>query len=84
MTTILALMAGAHLAARYLAMEGAERFPDHAELQKMAHMVTLLTFADGEPFASKIVAVVNTQKGKAQPDDNDRNRPAESRPGVCA
>lgn len=31
-----ALMAGAHLAARQLASEGAARFPDHEELQKMA------------------------------------------------
>ncbi|MEW5986556.1 MAG: hypothetical protein AB1791_07990 [Chloroflexota bacterium] len=35
----LALNAGAHLTARHLAMAGAARFPDHAELQKMAYIL---------------------------------------------
>jgi len=35
----LALMAGAFVAARNLAAEGAERYSDHAELQKMAYIL---------------------------------------------
>lgn len=35
----LALNVGAHLTARHLAMAGAGRFPDHAELQKMAYIL---------------------------------------------
>ncbi len=35
----LALESGAHLMARNLALEGAERYPDHAELQKMAYIL---------------------------------------------
>lgn len=35
----LALAAGAHLAARHLALEAAQRFPDHAEIQKFAHVL---------------------------------------------
>jgi hypothetical protein len=35
----LALKVGAHIIARKLALEGAERFPEHAELKKMAHIL---------------------------------------------
>jgi hypothetical protein len=35
----LALAAGAHMAARHLAQEGAERYPAHAELQKYARLL---------------------------------------------
>jgi hypothetical protein len=35
----LALAAGAHLFARNLAARGAERYPDHAELKKMAYIL---------------------------------------------
>ncbi len=35
----LALAAGAHLLARDLSQEGAERYPDHPELAKMAHIL---------------------------------------------
>jgi len=34
-----ALAAGTYLAARHLAAKGAERYPDHAELQKYAHVL---------------------------------------------
>jgi hypothetical protein len=36
----LALAAGAHLAARHLALEAAQRFPDHVEIQKYAHVLS--------------------------------------------
>ena len=39
----LALQAGAHLIARDLAQQGADRFPDHSELQKLARILTLPT-----------------------------------------
>jgi hypothetical protein len=35
----LALAAGAHLQARSLATQGAQRYPDHVELQKMARIL---------------------------------------------
>jgi len=35
----LALIAGAHIQARRLAMDGAARFPDHPELRKAAHIL---------------------------------------------
>jgi hypothetical protein len=35
----LALLAGAHWAARELALNGAQQYHDHAELQKMAHIL---------------------------------------------
>lgn len=38
-TVDLALMAGAYLVARKVAAMGAQRYPKHAELQKMAHVL---------------------------------------------
>jgi len=43
----LALASGAHLVARKLAAEGAERFPDHRELQKMATILAEPTVRRG-------------------------------------
>jgi hypothetical protein len=44
----LAFMAGAYGAARNLSREGAERYPDHAELQKMAHILAPPTVRVGK------------------------------------
>lgn len=47
----LALASGAHLVARKLAAEGAERFPDHRELQKMATILAAPTVRRGSGVA---------------------------------
>lgn len=49
----LALMAGAFMAARHLASDGAERFPEHAELQKIVHILA-------PPKATVVKGVHNT------------------------
>jgi len=49
----LALMAGTFMAARHLSKEGTERFPEHAELQRMAHILA-------PPIARVVKGVHNT------------------------
>ena len=51
----LALEVGAHLLARNLAMANSPRFPDHPELQKMAHILSppRVTFLDTPPDPSR-------------------------------